>query len=234
MEYQEILSDDIDVIVFGEAAEEFLQRMFKPEPHAFIVNEWCSIKQITQVISTDHLFLHFNFYAVPENIFAECIEVLKKDIYLGIVTFLLDDAISFEKCGELYDKYIQDSVVPLKNIPGKIGFCYNSIIPQELNLINLYCANEGHQIIQAGIKAAICSERKAAIFMKENRDGVLKHVKFVTTSEESPFIEEKQGIILWMFENYMKKNKKINIPQAMADELKASFDKSSRISCSLS
>ena len=32
--------------------------------------------------------------------------------------------------------------------------------------------------------------------MKENRDGVLKNVKFITKSQESPFIEERQAILL--------------------------------------
>ncbi|OMJ96367.1 hypothetical protein SteCoe_118 [Stentor coeruleus] len=224
MEVEEIITDDIDVVVFGEGSEEFSLRMFKKEPRAFTVNEWGAIKQITQIVSTDHLFLHFNFYIVPENIFEESIEILKKDIYLGIVTYLLDDVMSFEKSGELYDKYIQDSIVPLKSQPGRVGICSNSIIPEELSLINLWFPNETHQIIPAGIKAAICSERKAAILMKENRDGVLKHVKFITKSEESPYVEEKHAIFMWMFENYLKKNKKLNITPQHIGELKKSFE----------
>ena len=58
-------------------------------------------------------------------------------MYLGIVTYLLDDIMSFEKSGELYDKYIQDSTVPLKSLPGRVGICNSPIVPGELNLINL-------------------------------------------------------------------------------------------------
>ena len=233
MEINEILCDDIDVMVFGEGCDDFALRMFKHNPHAFSVNEWGEIKQITQIISTSHLFLHFNFYLIPEGIFSETIEILKKDIYLGIVTCLLDDIISFEKSDELYDKYIQDSTVPLKNIPGRLGIHKNSILPEELSLINLWFPQENHQIIPAGIKAAICSERKAEILMKENREGLLKNVKFITKSDESPYSEEKQGVILWMFENYMKKNKKISISQQLVNELKEYFNKANSASCSI-
>jgi hypothetical protein len=233
MDLLEVLSDDIDVFVFGEATDEFVHRMFKSDPNSFVVNDWCGITQITKILSTDHLFFHFNFYIVTETLFPEYVEILKKDIYLGIVTYLLDDAISFEKCSELYDMYVQDAVVSLKNIPGKIGFCYNSVVSAELGLLSLYCQSESHQIIQAGIKAAICSERKAGVFMKENRDGVLKNVKFITAAEESPYVEEKQGIYVWMFENYVKKNKKLNIHQSLIDELKASFKKNNENSCVL-
>lgn len=225
MDLEKILVDDIDAVVFGEGSEEFIIRMFKnDQSSSFLVNNWSEIKQVTQIISTEHLFIHFNFFIIPEHNLSEIIDILKRDIYLGIVTYLLDDAISFEKCSELYDKYIQDSTVPLKNIPGKVGFCNNSIIPEELNLISLWQGSENHQIIQAGIKAAVCSERKAAIFMNENREGILKHVKFITNSEEKRFLEEKQSILLWMFENYLKKNKKLGISQDVVDELKQSFE----------
>ena len=231
MDFNEILCDDIDAIVFGEASEEFALRMFQNDPNSFLVNEWGEIKQITQIISSTNIFIHFNFYIIAENIFSEAIEILKKDMYLGIVTYLLDDIMSFEKSGELYDKYIQDSTVPLKSLPGRVGICNSPIVPGELNLINLWFNQENHQIIQAGIKAAICSERKATILMKENRDGVLKNVKFITKSQESPFIEERQAILLWMFENYIKKNKKMNISQAVIDEFKENFKKSNSSSC---
>jgi len=224
MDLEKILTDDIDAVVFGEDSEEFLIRMFKNENSSFVVNNWSGIKQATQVVSTEHLFIHFNFFFVSENNLHEVLEVLKKDVYLGIVTYLLDDAISFEKCSELYDKYIQDAVVPLKSIPGKVGFCSNSIIPEELGLISLWQGCENHQTIQAGIKAAVCSERKAAIFMNENREGILKDVKFVTNGEDKMFLEEKQSILLWMFENYLKKNKKLRTSQDLMNELKQSFE----------
>lgn len=227
MDFKEILCDDIDAVVFGEGSEEFVLRMFKPEPTSFYVNKWGGISQFTHIISTEHLFLHLNFLIIPEKIFHEAIEILKKDTYLGIVTYLLDDIISFEKSGELYDKYIQDSTVPLKHIPGKIGGYSDFIINDDLNLISLWVSHENHQVISAGIKAAICSERKAAMLMKENRDGVLKNLKFITDSDESPFIEERQAILVWMFENYAKKNKKMNINQQIVEEFKNSFKKSS-------
>lgn len=227
MDLREILCDDIDAVVFGDSCEEFFMRMFKTNPSAFIVNSLGDIKQLTQIISTAHLFLHFNFYFIPENLFAETIEVLKKDIYLGIVTCLLDDIMSYEKSGELYDKYIQDSTVPLKNFPGRLGFAKNSILPEELALINLWHPQENHQIIPAGIKAAVCSKRKAKILIKENRDGVLKNVRFITNSTNPELLEEKHSIFLWMFENYVKKNKKMNIPSQLSTELKEHLVKNS-------
>ena len=224
MEIEEILCDDIDAVVIGDGSEEFAQRMFKAESNAFLVNDWGNIKHITQIVSTKHLFLHFNFYIIPENTFSETIEILKKDVYLGIVTYLLDDVTSFEKSGELYDKFIQDSVVPLKNIPGRSGVCSHSVLSEDLYLINLWFGQENHQIIPAGIKAAICSERKATILMKENREGILKNLKFITKSDESPFVEERNGVLLWMFENYIKKNKKLNVLQPLIDEFVKSFN----------
>jgi len=155
MEFTEILSDDIDAIVFGEANEEFITRMCQSDSCSYTVHECYQIKQITQIVSTRNLFLHFNFYLIPESLFQETIEILKKDIYLGIVTFLLDDIASFGKAAELYDKYVQDSSVPLKSLPGRIGICNSPVELEELLLINLW------QIIPAGIKAAICSERKS-------------------------------------------------------------------------
>ena len=233
MDLTRILADDVDAVVFGEASEEFLVRMFKKEDTAFVVNEWNGVKQVSIVVSTEHLFMHFNFYVVSEAILSEILDVIKKDVYLAIVTYMLDDANSFEKCSELYDKYVQDSFVPLKSIPGKVGFSTSSIVPEELSLLNLWHKSENHQIIQAGIKAAVCSERKASIFMNENRDGVLNNVKFITKSEEKQFMEEKQSILIWMFENYAKKNKKLGIGQELIDELKESFESYSTSSCFL-
>jgi hypothetical protein len=233
MEVQRILADDVDVLVFGEGCEEFLIRMFRSDFNAFVVNQWNGVKQVTQVVSTEHLFMHFNFFVVGEGLVGEVVDVLKRDIYLGIVTFLLDDSNSFEKCSELYDKFIQDQQVALKSLPGKLGFCQSSIIPEDLNLLTHWHSSDSHQPIQAGLKAALCSERKASIYLNQNRDGVLNNVKFITKSEEKPFIEEKQSIFLWMFENFMRKNKKLGITQDLLSELKDSFETFNTSSCIL-
>ena len=113
MEFNEINSDDIDAIVFGETNEEFITRMCQSDSYSFTVHECYQIKQITQIVSTQNLFFHLNFYLIPESLFQETIDILKKDIYLGIIAFLLDNIASIEKSAELYDKYIQDSSVPL-------------------------------------------------------------------------------------------------------------------------
>ena len=44
-------------------------------------------------------------------------------------------------------------------------------------------------------------------------------------------MEEKQYIIFWMLENYMKKNKKMSISPAMADEIKTYLSKVDSSTC---
>ena len=146
--------------------------MCQSDSCSYTVHKCYQIKQITQIVSTQNLFLHFNFYLIPESLFQETIEILKKDIYLGIVTFMLDDIASFEKAAELYDKYVQDSSVPLKSLPGRIGICNSPVELEELKLINLWHNLDNHLIIPAGIKAAICSEKKASMLLSKGREGV--------------------------------------------------------------
>ena len=69
------------------------------------------------------------------------------------------------------------------------------------------------------------------MLLDKGRERVLKSLKFITKSKESPFMEEKQDTIAQMFENYMKKNKKMSISPAMADEIKTCLSKSDSNTC---
>lgn len=67
---------------------------------------------------------------------------------------------------------------------------------------------------------ALSSERKATVLMKERGHELLKNVTFICPSDESPFLEEKESVYLWMFENYRKKAKKTKISDEVLNQLK--------------
>lgn len=231
MESAELLYDNIDAIVVGEGSEEFILRMFKGSPHVFQISEFGGFTQVTRVVSSAHLWIHFNFWFCKDSDLELAIEMVKEQWYMGIVTYLADDILSFKRAKDLYEKYFQDSLLPSRHrAPKRQKVTNYSTVNEELGLINLWWKPDRTEALGAGLLAAISTERFAQALVSRS-DDFGRNLKFICPSNSGYFFEEKQNIYLWMLENYKRKNPNLEVHEDLAKELKSQLKKDTEDNC---
>lgn len=227
---QEILADDITCIVLGDGALDFILKMFKQNYDVYQVNDWAGHSQITKLISTENLWLHFNFYIIPDDCLELSVQAVKGEIYLGIVTYYVDDLASYGRAKKLYEKYFQDSIVPSADTPSNNkGQLPAPVFHEDTYLFSLFAEPDAQEVLGAGLFAGICSEARAL----SPRKDPLQRVQFITSSVEAPLLAEKTQVFLWMFENYKRKNRRLNITDSVLRELQSAVSLLFEEKCSL-
>lgn len=187
------------------------------------MNEWGEIAQITRIVSSPHIWLHFNFIVLKEQHLNPYIfRQVKGQVPYVIITFIPDDRESNEQAKNLHAKLVNPKLYPSKLLPDKrlLTQPFTTMIPEEIELLSLWVGSQDLEQIGPGLLVSICNEKKARIQMKQLKLNMQSNMKVICEADYDEFLEEKDSIYTWLFENYKKRNLKLKIDEALTEEFK--------------
>lgn len=187
------------------------------------MNEWGEIIQITRIISSPHIWLHFNFIVLKEeHLSPHIFRQVKGQVPYVIITFIPDDRESNDYAKSMHAKLMNPKLYPSKLVGDKrlLTLPITTIIPEELELLSFWTGTHEYDAIGPGLLVSICNEKKARIQMKQLKIGMQSNIKMICEADYDEFLEEKDSIYIWLFENYKKRNVKLKVDDALTEEFK--------------
>ena len=195
--------------------------MFDQKFDVFQLNEWGGIVKVTHIISTEHLWLHFNFtFFQDEHVNPYVFSHAKGQIGFAIITYDEDDEMSFERAKSLFNTHVQQNYEQKKLYWHKriLTGAWQSPVPEDLQLLSLALVPDNTDSVGPGILAAICPPNAE---LDHNRSSLSKQTKYISKSNEEFFTNEKDSIYWWLFEQYAKRYPNMKVTDELVAELKS-------------
>lgn len=165
------------------------------------VNDWQGIIKVTQLVSTERLWLHFNFTILPGKVTDPMIFSRAKGLHnMAILTYLGEDAESGRKAQETLEKISK----PVSEIKGKLQkrIPLSQTMPsinEELLLLGLWNYPQTLEKVGPTLPVAIVSagyHRQIPLFP------LLPETKLIYPGNDGTHLSEKNEVLLWMFEQH--------------------------------
>lgn len=185
------------------------------------------MSQVTRIVSSENLWLHFNFLFVQENQLSPyLISQVKGQTQLFIVTYLSEDEESAERGRQILERHVQRKMPVNKYYYQKRLLATHAQQPvsEDLQILALWHVPSMQDKIGPGLMCSITSEKRALGNIREEQRGsggagAVRQVKYICESDEDPFYSEKNSVYMWLFEHYKNNNTQLRIGNPLTVEL---------------
>ena len=165
------------------------------------MSDWQGIVKVTQLVSTERLWLHFNFTILSGKITDPMIFPRAKGLHhMAILTYLGEDEESGQKAKEILEKVYK----PVSEIKGKQQrrIPLSQTMPsinEDLLLLGLWNYPQTLEKVGPTLPVAVISpgyNRQLPIYP------LLPDTKLIYAGNEPAHLAEKNDVLLWMFEQH--------------------------------
>lgn len=204
--HEDVFPTQINVLVVGDGCDEFISRMFarcrnvyQYTPHR--VSDWQGIVRVSHLVSTERLWLHYNFTLLTGKTTHPMVFPRAKGLHqIAILTYLGEDEESCRRAKEMFEKLH----CPATDIKSR---CQKRIplsqtmpsISEDLLLLGLWNYPQVIEKVGPTLPVALVSAgftRQVTLF------ALLPESKLIYASNDEQHVLEKNDVLVWLFEQY--------------------------------